>query len=101
MLMSPFCPHIADELWEVLGNTGHVIDRPWPSYNAVYTIEERVTVAVQVNGKLRDTMEADRDLDEAAVRELALSLDKVKKHIEDRQVRKVIVIPNKLVNIVC
>jgi leucyl-tRNA synthetase len=101
ILMSPFCPHITDELWEILGNTGHVIDRPWPAYNAAYTIEERVTVAVQVNGKLRDTMEADRDLNEASLRELALSLDKVRKHIEDRQIRKVIVIPNKLVNIVC
>ena len=101
ILMSPFCPHITDELWEILGNTGHVIDRPWPAYNAAYTIEERVTVAVQVNGKLRDTMEADRDLNEASLKELALSLDKVRKHIEDRQVRKVIVIPNKLVNIVC
>jgi leucyl-tRNA synthetase len=99
--MSPFCPHITDELWETLGNTGHVIDHQWPAYNEGYIKEERVTVAVQVNGKLRDTMEAERDLDEALLKQLALSLEKVKKHLESREIRKVIVIPNKLVNIVC
>ena len=101
ILMSPFCPHITDELWETLGNTGHVIEHRWPTYNEAYIKEERVTVAVQVNGKLRDTMEAERDLDEALLKQLALSLEKVKKHIENREIRKVIVIPNKLVNIVC
>jgi leucyl-tRNA synthetase len=101
ILMSPFCPHITDELWETLGNTGHVIEHQWPVYNEAYVKEERVTVAVQVNGKLRDTMEAERDLDEALLKQLALSLEKVKKHIENREIRKVIVIPNKLVSIVC
>ena len=101
ILMSPFCPHITDELWETLGNTGHVIEHQWPVYNEAYIKEERVTVAVQVNGKLRDTMEAERDLDEALLKQLALSLEKVKKHIENREIRKVIVIPNKLVSIVC
>ena len=101
ILMSPFCPHITDELWETLGNTGHVIEHRWPVYNEACIKEERVTVAVQVNGKLRDTMEAERDLDEALLKQLALSLEKVKKHIENREIRKVIVIPNKLVSIVC
>jgi leucyl-tRNA synthetase len=101
ILMSPFCPHITDELWETLGNTGHVIEHQWPAYNEAYIKEERVTVAVQVNGKLRDTMEAERDLDEALLKQLALSLEKVKKHIENREIRKVIIIPNKLVSIVC
>jgi leucyl-tRNA synthetase len=101
ILLSPFCPHITDELWETLGNTGHAIEHQWPAYNEAYIKEERVTVAVQVNGKLRDTMEAERDLDEALLKQLALSLEKVKKHIENREIRKVIVIPNKLVNIVC
>jgi leucyl-tRNA synthetase len=73
----------------------------WPAYTEAYTREEKVTVAVQVNGKLRDTCEVERDLDEAALREIALALDKVKKHMENREARKIIVIPNKLVNIVC
>jgi leucyl-tRNA synthetase len=101
VLLSPFCPHIAEELWEALGTNGHVIDHPWPVYNEAYTREERVTLAIQVNGKLRDTCEMERDLDEAAVKQVVLSLDKVQKHIENREIRKFIVIPNKLVNIVC
>jgi leucyl-tRNA synthetase len=77
------------------------MEHQWPAYNEAYIKEERVTVAVQVNGKLRDTMEADRDLDEALLKQLALSLEKVTKHIENREIRKIIVIPNKLVSIVC
>ena len=101
ILLGPFCPHIAEELWEVLGREGSVINQPWPAYNEAYTLEERVTVAVQVNGKLRDTCEVERDLDGAALKELVLSLEKVQKHIDNREIRKFIVIPNKLVNIVC
>ena len=101
VILGPFCPHITEELWQAVGNTGHVIDQPWPAYNEAYVREERVTVAVQVNGKLRDTCEVDRDLDEAALKQVVLSLEKVIRHLENREVRKVIVIPNKLVNIVC
>ncbi len=101
VLLSPFCPHITEELWEGLGASGRVIDRPWPAYNEAYVREQRVTVAIQVNGKLRDTCEVERDLDEAALKQVVLSLDKVKRHIENREIRKMIVIPNKLVNIVC
>ena len=101
LLLSPFCPHIAEELWGALGNDGRLIDQPWPRFNEAYTIEEKVTLAIQVNGKLRDTCEVERDLDEPALRQVVLSLEKVQKHIEDREIRKFIVIPNKLVNIVC
>jgi leucyl-tRNA synthetase len=101
LLLNPFCPHITEELWEALGSDSRIIDHPWPAYNEAYTIEERITLAIQVNGKLRDTCEVERDLDEAALREVVLGLDKVQKHIENRQIRKFIVIPNKLVNIVC
>ena len=101
ILLSPFCPHITEELWQTLGKTGHMANEVWPAYTEAYTREEKVTVAVQVNGKLRDTCEVERDLDEAALREIALALDKVKKHMENREARKIIVIPNKLVNIVC
>jgi leucyl-tRNA synthetase len=101
ILLSPFCPHITEELWQTLGKTGHAANEAWPAYTEAYTREEKVTVAVQVNGKLRDTCEVERDLDEAALREIALTSDKVKKHMENREAKKIIVIPNKLVNIVC
>jgi leucyl-tRNA synthetase len=101
LLLSPFCPHITEELWDAVGNAGHIIGHPWPAYNEAYIKEEQVTVAVQVNGKLRDTCEVERDLDEAVLKQIVLSLDKVTKHVDGREIRKIIVIPNKLVNIVC
>jgi leucyl-tRNA synthetase len=100
MLVSPFCPHITQELWEALGHSELLIDCPWPSFDEAYVREEMVTLAIQISGKLRDTVEVARDLDEAALKALVLSLEKVQRHLADRPVRKVIVIPNKLVNIV-
>jgi leucyl-tRNA synthetase len=73
----------------------------WPEYNDKYIKEDKVMVAVQINGKLRDTCEVERDIDEAQLKEIVFTLDKIKKHTEGLQIKKVIVIPNKLVNVVC
>jgi leucyl-tRNA synthetase len=100
VLVSPFCPHLAQELWSELGQAGLLVDYPWPSYDEAYITEETVTVAVQVNGKLRDTVDVERDMDEAALKGLILSLEKVRRHLTEKPIRKVIVVPNKLVNIV-
>jgi len=101
ILLSPFCPHITEELWQALGNEGRLINTGWPLYDPNYAQEDRVTIAVQINGKLRDTFEAERDLDEARLKEAALSLEKVKRHVDNRPIKKIITVPNKLVNIVC
>ena len=101
ILLSPFCPHITEELWQALGNEGRLINTAWPLYDPNYAQEDRVTIAVQINGKLRDTFEAERDLDEARLKEAALSLEKVKRHVDNRPIKKIITVPNKLVNIVC
>ncbi len=100
LLVSPFCPHITQELWEALGHEDLLVGAAWPSYDEAYVTEDVVTVAIQINGKLRDTVEAERDMGEEPLKELILSLEKVQRHLGDRQIRKVIVIPNKLVNIV-
>ncbi|MGD0231621.1 MAG: leucine--tRNA ligase [Syntrophorhabdales bacterium] len=100
ILVSPFCPHITQELWEILGHRDLLINRPWPVFDAAYVREETVTFAVQVNGKLRDTIDVERDTDEAALKTLILSLEKVQRHIAGREIRKVIVVKNKLINIV-
>ncbi|HUJ68816.1 MAG TPA: leucine--tRNA ligase [Syntrophorhabdales bacterium] len=100
LLVSPFCPHITQELWEALGHEDLLVGAAWPSYNEAYVIEDVVTVAIQINGKLRDTVEAERDMAEEPLKEMVLSLEKVQRHLGDRQIRKVIVIPNKLINIV-
>ncbi len=100
LLVSPFCPHITEELWEALGHEGTLVNHEWPAYDEAYVKEEKVTIAVQVNGQLRDTVEVERDTDEATVKELVLSQEKVQRHIMERQIRKIIVVPNKLVNVV-
>jgi leucyl-tRNA synthetase len=101
MLLFPFVPHIMNELWVLLGKDGKSLGAEWPRYNAEYIKEEKVMIAVQVNGKLRDTCEMDRDTEEAQLKETVFSLEKVTKHTEGKEIKKVIIIPNKLVNIVC
>jgi leucyl-tRNA synthetase len=100
-LLSPFVPHIMAELWTLSGKGD---DRPqglWPQYDEAYVKEERAMIAIQVNGKLRDTCEVERDTEEAQLKEIVFGLEKVTKHIEGKTVKKTIVIPNKLINIVC
>ncbi len=101
VLLFPFVPHTSSELQEMLGKKAELFDNSWPVCNESYVQEDRITIAVQINGKLRDTCLVERDIDEAILKEAIFSLEKVKKHIEGREVRKTIIVPNKLVNIVC
>ena len=99
-LLSPFAPHIAEELWEKTGHTGLLMRSPWPVFDEELAREELVTVVVQVNGKLRDKFEAEPDLPEASMEERALALPKIRAALGGRPPRKVICVKNKLVNIV-
>ena len=99
-LLSPFAPHIAEELWEKTGHTGLLMRSPWPAFDEELAREELVTVVVQVNGKLRDKFEAEPDLAEASMKERALALPKIQAALGGRPARKVICVKNKLVNIV-
>ncbi len=99
-LLFPYVPHIAEELWEMMGG-GADIGATWPAFDEAYIEEDKVTLAVQVNGKLRDTCEVERDADEETVKTAVLGLEKIQRHVEGKAIRKVIVVPNKLVNIVC
>ena len=99
-LAAPAAPHLAEEAWSVLGEQGMVVDAPWPEFDPALRVEDQVTLAVQVNGKLRDTLHAPRGLDRAAAEALALSSDKVQRQLGGSAPRKVIVVPDRLVNIV-
>jgi len=101
ILLFPFVPHIMNELWVFLGSGGPSLGAYWPNYNPEYIKEEKVMIAVQVNGKLRDTCEMDRDTEEVQLKETVFNLEKVTKYTAGKEIRKVIIIPNKLVNIVC
>ncbi|MDR3013589.1 MAG: class I tRNA ligase family protein [Chitinispirillales bacterium] len=99
-LVSPYAPHLGDELWEMLGNGGFVIDTSWPTWDEAMTQDSVVTVVIQVNGKLRGEFQAPCDADQEQLKTTALSLDKVKPFVDGKTIRKVIVVPGKLVNIV-
>lgn len=100
VMLSPFTPHFCDELWEEMGNTGYLFNEKWPSYDKKLTVSSEVVMAVQVNGKVRGTVEVERGTDKDTVEKLALNLENVKKHMEGKTLVKLIVIPDKIVNIV-
>jgi leucyl-tRNA synthetase len=103
-LIGPFAPHLGDEAWERLGEPGSpapfLIQAAWPRHDEALTIDAVVTLGIQVNGKLRGNLEVPRDAPEAEVREKALAVPNVAKHLEGKTIRKVIVVPGKIVNIV-
>ena len=100
LLASPAAPHLAEEAWAVLGESGMIADAAWPTFDPALLVEDQITLAVQVNGKLRDTLNAPRGLDRAAAEALALGSDKVQRQLGGAAPRKVIVVPDRLVNIV-
>ena len=100
ILVGPMMPHLGEELWRALGHDGLLVDAAWPDQDPALLIEDSVTVAVQVNGKLRATISLPRDANEATARELALADNAVQRTIADKPVRKVIVVPNRIVNVV-
>ncbi|MEM7223038.1 MAG: leucine--tRNA ligase [Pseudomonadota bacterium] len=99
-LMAPMMPHLAEELWSRLGHEALLVDQPWPKADPVLLIDDSVTVAVQVGGKLRSTIEVPRDSEDETLREAALAEPAVQRAIADKALRKVIVVKNRIVNIV-
>jgi leucyl-tRNA synthetase len=100
LLLSPFAPHLAEELWHALGHSRTLAYEPWPQYDPALTRADDIEVPVQVNGKIRAKLTVPADVDEAALRERALADERVRAAIGDKQIRKVIVVPGRLVNIV-
>lgn len=99
-LLSPVAPHICAELWERLGHKGDVGAEPWPVWDEAALARDTVTIALQVNGKLRGTLQAPADADKAALEAAALADPAAQRHLAGLSVRKVVVVPGKLVNIV-
>jgi len=99
LLSSPMVPHLAEEAWTKLGE-GLIADAPWPQVDPALLVEDEVTIAVQVKGKLRDTLTVAKGLSQGEMQALALASQKVQSAIDGAEVRKVIVVPDRLVNIV-
>ena len=100
IVLAPFAPHIAEELWHALGHTTTICDAAWPSYNEQYLIETTVRYAVSFNGKTRFNLELPADLDRASIERAALSHPTAAKWIGDKTPKKIIIVPNKIINIV-
>ena len=100
LLLAPSTPHLCEELWEKTGHAFSMHNRQWPAWDESLTREDEITLVVQVNGKLRDRVTAPVALTEAEARELALGSEKVRVYLDNKQVRRVIYVPGKLINIV-
>jgi leucyl-tRNA synthetase len=100
LLLSPFTPHIAEELWQQLGHTDSILRQRWPSYDPTLTQEDEITVVIQVNGRVRSRLTAPASIGEDDLREAALRHERIQEWLAGKAVHKVIVVPQKLVNIV-
>lgn len=99
-LISPFTPHIAEEMWARLGNTTLIVGEKWPLGDKTLAEDSSVTIAVQVCGKVRGTISIAKDAPKEEIEKLALSVENVKKQLDGKEIKKIIVVPNKIVNIV-
>ncbi len=99
-LINPLTPHIAEEIWQLLGNAAILTEAPWPSHDPALLEDDTVTIAVQVNGKLRGTITVAKTADKAACEAAALALGPVQKQLDGKPPKKVIIVPGKIVNIV-
>lgn len=99
-LLSPFTPHLAEEMWARLGHEDLIVKADWPKGDAKLAEENTVTLAVQVCGKVRGTIEMPKDAPKEEVERKALAVENVKRQLEGKEIRKIIIVPNKIVNIV-
>ena len=93
-------PHLTEEIWERLGQKEALADMPWPEADPKYLLDETVTIAVQVNGKLRGTIELSKDCDSKVAEDKALRVESVVAAIGDKKPSRIIVVPNRIVNVV-
>ena len=100
-LIAPFAPHIAEELWQQLGGEGSVCDAQWPAYDEKYLVESSVKMGVAFNGKTRFDMQFAADADNNTIQQMVMADERTARYIDGKQVVKVIIVPKRMVNIVC
>lgn len=100
LILSPFIPHISEEMWQAVGGQGLASEQNWPSYDEAAMIKERLEIVVQINGKIKDKTEINVDATREEIEKTAMNTDKIKELLDGKNIVKVIVVPGKLVNIV-
>jgi len=100
ILLSPFAPHIVEEMWEMMGNKGSVIKESWPSYNPEFIKSEEITIIVQINGKVRSRLTVNTDISDDDLKNTVLSDIKVKEWTDHKEIKKFVIVPKKLVSVV-
>ena len=100
LLLAPLAPHITAELWERSEYKGNMHEQAWPKYDAKNIVEKKIQLVLQINGKVRDVVEVEADISEKDAKEIALQSEKIQKWLVDKKIKKTIVVPGKLVNIV-
>jgi leucyl-tRNA synthetase len=99
-LLAPYAPHLAEELWVALGHAPSVTDAGWPDFDPTLTKADTVEIAVQVNGKLRDTLPMPRGSVQETVQAAAVAREKISAHVQGKTLRKVFFVPDRLINLV-
>lgn len=100
VLLAPFAPHICDEMWQILGNNNSIVFAEWPKYDETKIVKQKIEFVVQVSSKIRAKLEVPNDSTQEEVEKLALADERVQKFIEDKPIRKVIFVANKLINFI-
>ncbi|MBT7521394.1 MAG: class I tRNA ligase family protein, partial [Nitrospina sp.] len=100
LLLAPFAPHIAEEMWSLLGHKTSIVQVEWPVFNKDFTTTEELLIVVQLNGKVRQRITVSASASQEVIKSLALNDSKIKEQTKGREIKKVIVVPGKLINIV-
>ena len=99
-MFAPFIPHISEEIWENMGNKVSIINTPWPSYNKDFLLKNEVTIAVQITGKMRGTIIATNNATQEDIVNSVYKDIKLGKYLENQSIKKVIYVPNKIINFI-
>ncbi|SFM97851.1 leucine--tRNA ligase [Thermodesulforhabdus norvegica] len=100
ILLSPMVPHITEEIWHELGYDSFLLNQPWPSYDEKAVQEDELLIVIQVNGKVRDRMTVSAGTSEEELKKMALEREKIRQYVDGKEIRKIVVVPGKLVNVV-
>ncbi len=100
LLLSPFAPHMTEEIWQLLGNKESLSKGPWPSFDPAWTSSDEVDLAIQVNGKVRDQVRVSKSISEEELKSLVLAREPIKKWMDGKDLKKFIYVKGKLVSVV-